>query len=169
MSRPVLRSLATVATLVALSPLAARAQQRAAAITRVTAAIRPEAIWAPLRFLSDDLLEGRGTGTRGGELAEQYIASEFMALGLEPAGDSGTYFQRVPIVAQNPTATLDYTAQAAAVPLRYRQDFVAWSEQVPAASPEERPGVPVSRSVHAAGEVVFVGFGITAPEWQWDD
>ncbi len=102
MSRPRVHSLAVLATLVALSPFSLQAQRSAAPVSRVTAALRPEAIWAPLRFLSDDLLEGRGTGARGGELAMQYIASQFMALGLEPAGDSGTWFQRVPIVSAVP-------------------------------------------------------------------
>jgi len=169
MSRPVVRSLAALATLVALSHSGALAQQRASALTRVTAALRPEYVWAPLRFLSDDLLEGRGTGARGGELAVQYIASEFMALGLEPAGDSGTYFQQVPIVAQNPTATLEYTAGGASHPLRFREDFVAWSEQVPAPTANERPGEPLQGSVDAANQLVFVGFGISAPEYRWDD
>ncbi len=169
MSRSLVRSLAALATLVALSPLAARAQQRAPAIARVTAAIRADAVWAPLRFLADDLLEGRGTGARGGELAVQYIASEFMAQGLEPAGDSGTYFQRVPIVAQNPSATLEYTAGAAPQALRYREDFVAWSETIPAPAASPRPGAVDTAVVDAGGEVVFVGFGIAAPEYRWDD
>jgi len=169
MSRPLARSFAVLATLVALSPFSLQAQQRASAITRVTAALRPGEVWAPLRFLSDDLLEGRGTGARGGELAVQYIASQFLALGLQPAGDSGTFFQRVPIVAQNPTATLDYTAGAESHPLRFRQDFVAWSEQIPAAPATDRPAAATYSSVEGTGEIVFVGFGIAAPQYQWDD
>ncbi len=163
MSRTIGRTLALLATLVATPLLHASAQQRAAPIARALAALRPERVWAPLRFLSDDLLEGRGTGARGGELAVQYIASEFMGLGLEPAGDSGTFFQHVPIVTQNPTATLDYAAGADARPLRFRQDFVAWSEQVPPQS------TAPSSAVEASGELVFVGFGIAARQYQWDD
>src|SRR5689334_17798873 len=56
-------------------------------------------IAAHVRFLSDDLLEGRGVGTRGEKLATAYIATQFNLLGLEPAGDNGTYFQNVPLVA----------------------------------------------------------------------
>jgi len=160
---------AILATLLALSPAGVRAQQRATPVARVAAALRPEEVWAPLRFLSDDLLEGRGTGARGGELAMQYIASRFMALGLEPAGDSGTYFQLVPIVTQAPTATLDYTVGAQTHSLRYREDFVAWSEQIPGRVSNERPGAPGFASVESTNELVFVGFGITAPEWRWDD
>jgi len=59
--------------------------------------IRPEAIRADMRFLADDLLEGRGTGTRGHEIAAKFMASEFEAMGLEPAGEKGTYFQNVPL------------------------------------------------------------------------
>src|SRR5256714_6203585 len=58
--------------------------------------ITPEALRAHVRFLSDDLLEGRGTATRGHEIAAKYVASEFEAMGLKPAGDEGTFFQRVP-------------------------------------------------------------------------
>ena len=63
------------------------------------AAIDGEKIRAHVRFLSLDLLEGRGPGTRGGELAAEYIATQFALAGVEPAGDNGTYFQRVPLYA----------------------------------------------------------------------
>ena len=63
------------------------------------ASIDAEKIRAHVRFLSLDLLEGRGPGTRGGELAAEYIATQFALDGLEPAGDNGTYFQRVPLFA----------------------------------------------------------------------
>src|SRR5690349_5670810 len=97
--------------------------------TRVTRALRANDVWAPLRFLSSDLLEGRGTGARGGEVAAQYIASQFMLAGLEPAGDNGTWFHNVPIVTLVPNAQLDVTGGAP--PLRFRDDFVMWSEQAP--------------------------------------
>src|SRR4030095_1338811 len=60
--------------------------------------INPERIRAHTKFLSHDLLEGRGTGQRGGDLAAEYIATQFAAYGLKPAGDKGTYLQRVPMV-----------------------------------------------------------------------
>ena len=169
MSRALFRSFVALATACTLAPVSLGAQQHDVPIARVTAAIGAGEIWGPLRFLSDDLLEGRGTGARGGELAMQYIASRFMALGLEPAGDSGTYFQRVPIVTQTPTAAMDYTVSGQTHALRYREDFVAWSEQVPPRAPDERPGTPLSSTVEASNELAFVGFGITAPEWRWDD
>jgi Zn-dependent M28 family amino/carboxypeptidase len=140
--------------LCASSPLLA--QRASTPDARVASLVRADALWAPLRFLSDDLLEGRGTARRGGELAVQYIASQFMALGLEPAGDGGTYLQHVPIVSLNPSPAVSVTGGAPARDLAYRQDYVAWAERA-------------DTLVHAAGEVVFVGYGIAAPEWQWDD
>ena len=135
--------------------------------SRATRALRASAFWGPLRFLSSDVLEGRGTGARGGQLTEQYLAAQFMALGLEPAGDSGTYFHRVPIVTLVPDASLDITQGAPARSLRFRDDFVMWAEQAPAQPARNAPLPP--QTVDATGEVVFVGFGISAPEWQWDD
>ena len=168
MTRQTSHSLAAVATLVALAALPLAAQQRATPATRVAAAIRADEIWGPLRFLSDDLLEGRASSARGGYLAIQYIVSQFMALGLEPAGENGTYTQPVPIVTLNPAATLEASAGATPRALRYRDDFVAWSEQVPAPPAQQLPEGE-TQSLDGSGELVFVGFGIDAPEWRWDD
>jgi len=60
-------------------------------------AIRPEAIRANIRFLSDDLLEGRGTATRGYQIGAKFMATQLEGLGLQPAGDNGTHFQKVPL------------------------------------------------------------------------
>jgi hypothetical protein len=105
---------------------------------------------AHLKFLADDALEGRRPGTRGGELAAKYIAAQFERLGLEPAGDSGTYFHRVPIITLNPDPVLKLTG-AATGELAYRKDYVLWSMR-------NEPAVQVS------GDLVFVGYGIVAPE-----
>jgi len=152
---------------VALAALPVQAQQRSASTddTRAVRALRADAIWAPLRFLASDALEGRGTGARGGNIAAQYIASQFMLLGLEPAGDSGTFFHQVPIVTLVPDAQL--SASGAPRALRYRDDFVLWSEQPPEQA--ARSAAASAQTVDATGELVFVGFGISAPEWQWDD
>lgn len=149
-----------VSILIPLAASQAHAQREAAApsstsASRVIAALRADAMWGPLRFLSDDLLEGRGTGARGGEIAAQYVASQFMAMGLEPAGEGGSYFQRVPMVDLIPSATLQFGA-AGTPALRFRDDFVAWSERA-------------DSDVTGSGELVFVGFGASAPEWNWDD
>src|SRR5688572_30593456 len=111
---------------------------------------------AHLRFLSSDLLEGRAPATRGGRLAAEYIAAQFLALGLEPAGENGTFFQPVALVGMTPQPTLTWGKAGATDSLACRDAFVAWAE---------RPEGDVS----AEGEVVFVGYGIRAPEWQWDD
>ena len=141
--------------------------QSATPESRATRALRAAAFWGPLRFLSSDALEGRGTGARGGQLTEQYLAAQFMALGLEPAGDSGSYFHQVPIVTLVPDASLEVSQGAPSRALRFRDDFVMWAEQAPA-RPSGNAQLP-PQTVDASGEIVFAGFGITAPEWQWDD
>jgi Zn-dependent M28 family amino/carboxypeptidase len=130
-------------------------QPRQGAATQVAQAVDSNALRAHLRFLADDALEGRRPGTRGGELAAKYIAAQFERLGLEPAGDSGTYFQRVPIITLTPDPTIKLTG-AAPAELAYRKDYVLWSMR-------NEPTVQVS------GDLVFVGYGIVAPEYQWDD
>src|ERR1700704_1386268 len=128
------------------------AAQRSASIPVDTAAMD-----AHLRFLASDLLEGRAPATRGGRLAAEYIAAQFQALGLQPAGANGTYFQPVALVGMTPEPTLSWGKAGGAVDtLAYRDAFLAWGE---------RPDADIA----ATGEVVFVGYGIRAPEWQWDD
>jgi len=122
---------------------------------RVAQAVDSGSYRAHLQFLSSDLLEGRGTATRGGALAALYIATQFQRLGLLPMGDSGTYYQQVPIIALTPDPTLRTTAQAEHH-YSYRDEYVLWSM---------RNDTLVSLSA----ETVFVGYGIVAPEYQWDD
>ncbi|MGH8623526.1 MAG: peptidase M28, partial [Burkholderiales bacterium] len=117
------------------------------------------ALDAHLRFLASDLLEGRAPATRGGGLATAYIAAQFQALGLEPAGEKGSYFQPVALVGMSPQPTFAWGKTGAGTApdsLPFRDAFVAWAE---------RPEADIA----ANGEVVFVGYGIRAPEWQWDD
>jgi Zn-dependent M28 family amino/carboxypeptidase len=112
---------------------------------------------AHLRFLASDLLEGRAPATRGGRLAAEYIAAQFQALGLEPAGTNGSYFQPVALVGMTPQPALAWgKTGSVADTLAYRDAFVAWAE---------RPEADIA----STGEVVFVGYGIRAPEWRWDD
>src|SRR3954451_18076218 len=73
------------------------AQSTSTAGTRVARAVDSMAFEAHLEFLSDDALEGRAPGTRGGLLAQKYIAAQFERLGLLPAGDTGTHYQRGPL------------------------------------------------------------------------
>ena len=131
------------------------------AAARVTAG----AIDAPLRYLSDDLLEGRGTGARGDDLAIRYIAAEMEASGLRPGateGGAASWFQKVPLVgitSRSPaTVTLVSTSSpSTTLTLSLPGDLIAG------------PGVPEPKVAVDAPDVVFVGYGIVAPEYRWDD
>ena len=121
--------------------------------------IRPELIRAHVRFLASDLLEGRGPASRGDRLAEEYVAGQMESLGLEPAAPGGGWFQPFDIVGITSQAppTVHFARSGEAVDLRYRDDYVAFS------------GVQGPEASTGGGEVVFVGYGIVAPEYQWDD
>jgi len=121
--------------------------------------IDPEHIRAHVRYLSLDLLEGRGTGQRGGDLAAEYIATQFWLYGLKPAGDNGTYFQKVPMVgiAPAPDTTFDLVPNKGdTLKLKPLDDYVAVDET-------QRPSDDID------AQIVFVGYGIEAPEYKWDD
>jgi len=122
---------------------------------QVARAVDPKVLRAHLEFLADDALEGRAPGTRGGELAAKYIAAQFKRLGLEPAGDSGTYFQRVPIIALTPEPSLAIGG-ASPAPLDRKTDFVLWAMRN-------------DSLVNLDAAAIFVGHGIVAPEYGWDD
>ncbi|MDQ3223498.1 MAG: M28 family peptidase [Gemmatimonadota bacterium] len=122
---------------------------------RVASAVDSNAVRAHLEFLADDALEGRRPGTRGGELAARYIAAEFQRMGLKPAGDSGTYYHRVPIITLTPHPAVKLVGPGP-VPLTFRDDYVLWSMRN-------------DSLVSAKGELVFVGYGIGAPENDWND
>jgi Zn-dependent M28 family amino/carboxypeptidase len=137
----------------AVSGVPASAQQAAASID-------PEKIRAHVRFLASDLLEGRGPGKRGAQLAAEYIATEFALDGLKPAGDNGTYFQNVPLYAvhtvEDETSFTLQPKSGAPLKLAYGSDYVTKDER----------GEP-SADINAP--IVFVGYGIHAPEYHWDD
>jgi Zn-dependent M28 family amino/carboxypeptidase len=118
--------------------------------------VNTPAMDAHLKYLADDLLEGRAPATRGGELAARYIAAQFEAIGLLPAGPDNSYYQPVTLIGMTPRASFAWGVAAASEPLRYLDDFVAWA------------GRPDAHSA-AKGDVVFVGYGVRAPEWNWDD
>ena len=112
-----------------------------------------------MRFLADDRLEGRGTGSRGHELAAAYVAAQFEALGLETAGDSGSYFQRVPFrFAQviGSECRLSLFAEGREHRLVYTDDYVMGGDYARETSEVDAP-------------LAFVGFGVTAPELRYDD
>ena len=121
--------------------------------------INPEHIRADVRFLSHDLLEGRGTGQRGGDIAAEYIATQFWLDGLHAAGDNGTFFQKVPMVGITPAPETTFELdpnKGESMRLKPLDEYVAYDQT-------QR----TSDDINA--EIVYVGYGIEAPEYQWDD
>ncbi len=121
--------------------------------------VRPDRIRADVKFLSSDLLEGRGTGQRGGMLAVEYIATQYALNHLAPAGDNGTYLQKVPMVGltTEPQSTFSFIPQnAAPVNVKFAKEITAYDETA-------EPTADIN------ADVVFVGYGIDAPEYKWDD
>ncbi len=121
--------------------------------------INPERIRAHVRFLSHDLLEGRGTGQRGGDLAAEYIATQFALYGLKAAGDNGTYLQKVPLVGITPSPETTFSlvpASGSRMTLKVLDDYVSYDQTQQPQSEIDAP-------------IVYVGYGIHAPEYNWDD
>ena len=121
--------------------------------------IDPEHMRANVRFLSHDLLEGRGTGQRGGDIAAEYIATQFWLDGLKAAGDNDTFFQKVPMVGITPAPETTFEIapnKGEALRLRPLDDYVAYDQT-------QKPTDDID------AEIVYVGYGIEAPEYQWDD
>jgi len=121
--------------------------------------IDPHRIAEQVRFLADDLLEGRGPGTRGGDIAANYIAAQFALYGLKPAGDNGSYLQKVDFMGvktlPDTTASL-LPAHGAAMDLKLGEDYVVGNQTQTDSADIDAP-------------IVFVGYGIEAPEYKWDD
>jgi Zn-dependent M28 family amino/carboxypeptidase len=127
---------------------------------RAAMSIDAEKIRAHVRFLSLDLLEGRGPGTRGDKLAAEYIATQFALDGVQPAGDDNTYFQRVPLYAvhaiEDKTKFAFVPTSGSPVELAYGTEIVSKDQTGQATAEIDAP-------------IVFVGYGIHAPEYHWDD
>lgn len=121
--------------------------------------ISAQRIRAHTKFLSSDLLEGRGVGARGGDLAVEYLATELALAGAQPAGDEGTYFQSVPLIGIETAPGAELSANGPggkSVSFRWLEEFVGTSQ-------EQKPESRID------AEAVFVGHGIVAPEYSWDD
>ena len=121
--------------------------------------INPEHIRWHVRYLSHDLLEGRGTGQRGGDIAAEYIATQFAEYGLKPAGENGSYLQKVPLVGITTLAETQFSLapkHGAAMHLKPLDEYVAYDQTQQAQSDVD-------------AEIVYVGYGIEAPEYNWDD
>src|ERR1700682_6093930 len=147
-------------TLVGVS-LAAQKKTHTSAKLEITSVEMPDAekIRAHVKFLASDLLEGRGTGQRGGDIAAEYIATQFELYGLKPGAENGAYFQDVPMMG---VKTLEATSfelvpvNGESVSLKNLDDFVTNNESQTETADIDAP-------------IVFVGYGITAPEYQWND
>ena len=136
------------------SPTPAAAQQ-AGAGARVARGVSGEVMRAHLEFLADDALEGRAPGTRGGLIAAKYVAAQFERLGLAPAGDDSSYFHKVPVISLTPDPQATIIAKGE-TPLEFKKDYVLWS-------------MHDDSVVSVAGDLVFAGYGIVAPEYHWND
>jgi len=120
---------------------------------------RGAAIRAHRRFLADDLLRGRGTGSREYEIAARYVAAQLEGLGLEPAGDDASYLQSVPLRGARievDSASVEIRRGEEVTPLEWKRDFVMG-------------GDATRTEVSVSAPVVFVGYGIVAPDQSHDD
>jgi hypothetical protein len=119
--------------------------------------IRPEAVSAHIRFLADDLLEGRLPGERGYDIAAVYVASQLQGLGLEPAGDGGGWFQAITLRGGRTTGTrLEVGTPGGNAALVPERDYLARATLGSGVADVTAPAV-------------YVGYGIVAPEYRWDD
>ena len=145
------RIILTVIVTVSLLGSAVAQQRPASAINEAT-------LKAHIRFLSDDLLEGRGTGARGGEIAAKYIAAQLEAIGAKGAGENGSFFQPVSLVGvkADPGTTLTISGANGSDSFKFADDFVAFTGAQ-------------TESVDVDTDLVFVGYGINAPEQRWND
>ncbi|HEY0673551.1 MAG TPA: M28 family metallopeptidase, partial [Longimicrobiales bacterium] len=119
--------------------------------------IRTEDLLQHTRTLSADEFEGRSPGTRGEELTVNYLTEQFKRIGLEPGNPDGTYVQKVPLVGFSTQPTMSFTVAGQTEPLTFPSDYVAVSRHFD-------PEVRVDNS-----DIVFVGYGVVAPEYGWDD
>src|SRR5438874_1623093 len=116
------------------------------------------AVMEHVKVLSSDEFEGRAPGSKGERLTVAYLIDQFKKIGLKPGNTDGTYVQKVPLVGITPApAPLVFSKGSRQLTLKWKDDVVAWTKHV-----DERAGIENS-------ELVFVGYGVVAPEYNWDD
>jgi Zn-dependent M28 family amino/carboxypeptidase len=120
-------------------------------------AITPDGLLAHIKILASDEFEGRAPGTKGEELSVKYISDQFKQIGLKPGNPDGSYVQEVPLAGIKSEPRMSFTVGDKTTELKYPDDFVASSARL-------QPEIKVNNS-----DVVFVGYGIVAPEYGWDD
>src|ERR1700674_1733879 len=139
--------------------LAAGLAKKAPVAEKSLPMVEKERIRAHVKYLSSDELEGRGTGQRGGDVAADYIGKQFASYGLKPAGDNGTFFQEVPMMGVKtlPDTTFKFVeASGKSFEAKNLAEFVTNNESQTETADIDAP-------------IVFVGYGIKAPEYDWDD
>jgi Zn-dependent M28 family amino/carboxypeptidase len=149
----------TIASLIALSffGTAVAADPEAERLKPALDAITPDGLLAHIKTLASDEFEGRAPGSKGEELSINYIADQFKTIGLSPGNPDGTYFQEVPLAGIKSAPAASFVAGDQTITLSFPDDYVASSARL-----EDEIKVDSSN-------IVFVGYGIVAPEYGWDD
>jgi len=119
--------------------------------------ITPDGLLAHIKILASDEFEGRAPGTKGEELSVKYIADQFKQIGLRPGNPAGTYTQEVPLAGIKSEPRMSFSVGDKTVDLKYQDGFVASSARL-------KPEIKIDKS-----DVMFVGYGVVAPEYGWDD
>ncbi len=160
MKKLTLAILLTIGTLLTSQTKPGKTNGLPAAAQQAMSSIDAEKIRATVKYLSDDSFEGRGTGQKGGDKAADWIAAQFKSYGLLPAGDSGTYFQNVGFygITTNPQQSqLQFVPQSGEpITLKFADDYVTTD-------------LTHSEKSEIDAPLVYVGYGIHAPEYNWDD
>jgi Zn-dependent M28 family amino/carboxypeptidase len=133
------------------------AQRKGGEIQPAVDSITADDLLRHIKYLSSDELEGRGPGTRGEELTVEYLVKELKQMGLAPGNPDGTYIQKVPLAGFTSKPVASFTTGAGEMQLENLKDYVAVSRRFV-------ENVEVKDS-----EMVFVGYGVVAPEYGWDD
>jgi Zn-dependent M28 family amino/carboxypeptidase len=120
-------------------------------------AITPDGLLAHIKVLASDEFEGRAPGTKGEDLSVKYIIDQFKKIGLKPGNPDGTYTQEVPLAGIKSEPRMSFIIGEKTMDLKYPDDFVASSARL-------QSEIKIEKS-----DVVFVGYGVVAPEYGWDD
>ena len=120
-------------------------------------AITPDGLLAHIKVLASDEFEGRAPGSKGEDLSVKYITDQFKKIGLKPGNPDGTYTQEVPLAGIKSEPQMSFVVGDKTMDLKYPDDFVASSARL-------QPEIKIEKS-----DLVFVGYGVVAPEYGWDD
>ena len=120
-------------------------------------AITPDGLLAHIKVLASDEFEGRAPGSKGEDLSVKYITDQFKKIGLKPGNPDGTYTQEVPLAGIKSEPRMSFVIGDKTMDLKYPDDFVASSARL-------QPEIKIEKS-----DLVFVGYGVVAPEYGWDD